>query len=199
MQNLHKKLTKFGNKRERMREKSDLWGNTNIADMHALLEGSWAATGQLCLSCCRLCLELTSCSCTVPPLPWDTPVTFLWQTRQLPMFPSVQMLQCFSLVGVLRCCIIRVQLSVQMLNCTKPEQGQGSQTWCSLSAHLCHVYAYINPIFFLRFITSKASVKWACFRRKCLTWEKASEFISFTNTAGSGPITTLESSLIWQC
>lgn len=148
MQNLHKKLTKLGNKRERMREKSDLWDNTNIADMHALLEGSWAATGQLCLSCCRLCLELTSCSCTVPPLPWDTPVTFLWQTRQLPMFPSVQMLQCFSLVGVLRCCIIRVQLSVQMLNCTKPEQGQGSQTWCSLSAHLCHVYAYINPIFF---------------------------------------------------
>lgn len=91
--------------------------------------------------------------------------------------------------------------SVQMLNCTKPEQGQGSQTWCSF---ICSSVPFTcKPTQFLLQIHNLESLSQVGFFQKEIAdslWGKASELIScHTNTAGSGPKTTVESWLIWQC
>lgn len=183
-----------------MRGKSDLWCSTNIAGMHAWLEGS--QTGELCLSCWRLCLELSNCSCTVSPLPWDSLWPFcLWQTPECPMFPSVQMLQH----GSLKHGDLGGWWSVAPLECSKSANVKlhkaravsGDPNLVQVCLLSCTIHAHINPPSFLLVISNLHSHDQVdLFQKETADslWEKASELIRcYTNTEGSGPKTTLES------
>lgn len=154
-----------------MGEKSDLWCCTSIGDRHALLECSQAVTGQLCLSCWRIYLELNNCSCTVSRLPWDPPVTFLSVTDTLASTaPFCSVPQCGRLKQTLgggswsaaslqgsKCANVKLH---------KARAGAGEPNLVQVYLLDCTTHAYVNqPNFCWRFII-KASVKWACSRRK---------------------------------
>lgn len=194
-----------------MREKSDLRCYTNNSGMHALLEGSQAVTGQLCLSCWSLCLELNNCSCTVSPLPWDPPVTFLSVTDTLESTaPFCSMLQCGSikhrpLVGVLKDCISATEECSKCANVKlhKARAGSGGLNLVQVYLLIYTIHAYVNPPNFLLEIHNLQSLNQVGLFQKEIAdslWDKVSELINcHTNTAGSGPKTTLDSWLIWQC